>query len=222
MRRTGDVREHANMERAAIEGGYGRRQLFELIQNGADELLESTRKIHVVLTEDTLYCANEGKPLSVEGVGALLSSHLSPKMGVEIGRFGLGFKSVLAITTRPEVFSRSGSIAFDPGRGRRAHPQGRSRSRTDTHTAHRLVDRPERGRRRRRDPRRADVLGDDGRTAVRDTADSSWLPEDLTEFPSEFLLFSPHVAELILETENAARTRTIAVPRGATANSCSR
>src|SRR4051794_14020994 len=31
------VLEHANMERAAAEGGYGRRQLFELIQNGADE-----------------------------------------------------------------------------------------------------------------------------------------------------------------------------------------
>src|SRR4051794_2695653 len=31
------VLEHANMDRAAAEGGYGRRQLFELIQNGADE-----------------------------------------------------------------------------------------------------------------------------------------------------------------------------------------
>ncbi len=28
------VEEHANLERAAVEGGYGRRQLFELVQNG--------------------------------------------------------------------------------------------------------------------------------------------------------------------------------------------
>ncbi|MGE5691987.1 MAG: hypothetical protein ACM33B_15670 [Pseudomonadota bacterium] len=42
------VLEHANMERAAIEGGYGRRQLFELVQNGADELVGSTGKVAVV------------------------------------------------------------------------------------------------------------------------------------------------------------------------------
>jgi hypothetical protein len=30
------VEEHANLELAAIPGGYGRRQLFELVQNGAD------------------------------------------------------------------------------------------------------------------------------------------------------------------------------------------
>src|SRR4051794_38257860 len=80
------VEEHANLERAAIEGGYGRRQLFELVQNGADELVESAGRVEVVLTDDALYCANEGRPLTVEGVGALLSSHLSSKHGVEIGR----------------------------------------------------------------------------------------------------------------------------------------
>ena len=41
-------------------------------------------------------------------------SHLSPKRGTsEIGRFGLGFKSVLGVTDRPEFFSRSGSFRFD-------------------------------------------------------------------------------------------------------------
>ena len=44
---------------------------------------------------------------------------------------------------------------------------------------------------------------------VRDTADSSWLPEDLNVFPSEFLLFSPHVDELILEDRERGRTRSI-------------
>ena len=47
-------------------------------------------------------------------VGALLFAHLSPKRGVEIGRFGLGFKSVLGISRSPEIFSRSGSLVFDP------------------------------------------------------------------------------------------------------------
>src|SRR6476646_3959017 len=79
-----DIEEHANLERASVEGGYGRRQLFELVQNGADELIKSAGRVQVVLTEDALYCANEGRPLSVAGVGALLSSHLSSKTGVEI------------------------------------------------------------------------------------------------------------------------------------------
>src|SRR3954462_4574590 len=109
------VEEHHNLELAAVEGGYGRRQLFELIQNGADELLGSHGRIQVVLTENALYCANQGNPLSVEGVRALQFSHLSAKKGVEIGRFGLGFKSVLGITRTPEIFSRSGSVRFDPG-----------------------------------------------------------------------------------------------------------
>ena len=31
--------EHHNLELAAVEGGYGRRQLYELVQNGADSCL---------------------------------------------------------------------------------------------------------------------------------------------------------------------------------------
>src|SRR3954453_7316556 len=62
------VEEHHNLELAAVEGGYGRRQVFELIQNGADELLHQHGRIHVVLTDEALYCANEGNPLSVEGI----------------------------------------------------------------------------------------------------------------------------------------------------------
>src|SRR3954454_11986883 len=82
--------EDANIERVAIEGGYARRQLFELIQNGADELIEERGRIEVVLTQGCMYCANEGRAISVDGVGALLGSHNSRKSGIEIGRFGLG------------------------------------------------------------------------------------------------------------------------------------
>src|SRR4051812_24413955 len=112
------VEEHHNLELAAVEGGYGRRQLFELIQNGADELLDQQGRIQVVLTAEALYCANQGNPLSVEGIRALQFSHLSAKKGVEIGRFGLGFKSVLGITHAPEIFSRTGSVRFHPAHAR--------------------------------------------------------------------------------------------------------
>src|SRR3954468_19938290 len=63
------VREHANIERATAQGGYGHRQLYELIQNGADELVDQPGgRIQVVLTEDNLYCANEGSSIEVDGV----------------------------------------------------------------------------------------------------------------------------------------------------------
>src|SRR5689334_22023697 len=93
------ILEHANIERATAQGGYGRRQIYELVQNAADALLgRSSGRIVVVLTKDALYSANEGEPIDGPGIDAILSSHVSLKRGAEIGRFGLGFKSVLEVT----------------------------------------------------------------------------------------------------------------------------
>src|SRR3954447_20847471 len=107
------VAQDAAIEISTAEGGYGRKQLYELIQNGADALVGHTGRISVVLGTDTLYCANQGAPVTPEGVNALMTSHLSVKRGVEIGRFGLGFKSVVGISATPQIFSRSGSFGFD-------------------------------------------------------------------------------------------------------------
>ena len=109
------VLEHANYEEDAARGGYATRQLFELIPNGADALSESAGgRIGLRSTPTHLYCADEGQPIDQDGVRALMFSHLSPKRGTsKIGRFGLGFKSVLGVTDRPEFFSRSGSFRFD-------------------------------------------------------------------------------------------------------------
>ena len=109
------VAEHANHEEDTARGGYARRQLFELVQNSADALAGSKGgRIWIGLTQDYLYCADEGEPIDQDGVTALMFSHLSPKRGTdEIGRFGLGFKSVLGVSDAPEFFSRSGSFRFD-------------------------------------------------------------------------------------------------------------
>ena len=45
------VREHSNIEAAISQGGYGRKQLNELIQNAADAINEPGGRIKVVLTE---------------------------------------------------------------------------------------------------------------------------------------------------------------------------
>ena len=107
------VAQDGAIEISTAEGGYGRTSFYELIQNGADALVGSSGRVAVHLVNDTLYCANEGEPLTVKGADALMTSHMSVKRGVEIGRFGLGFKSVVGISATPQVFSRSGSLGFD-------------------------------------------------------------------------------------------------------------
>lgn len=110
----GLVQEHANNERRITQGGYGDRQLFELVQNAADEIAaKPAGKLEVVLTGSHLYCANEGSPVTPEGAETILRMSVSRKRGGQIGRFGVGVKSVLSISNTPQFFSSSGSFGFD-------------------------------------------------------------------------------------------------------------
>ncbi|MFD3554111.1 DEAD/DEAH box helicase [Streptomyces goshikiensis] len=110
----GLIPEHANGERRITQGGYGDRQLFELVQNAADEIRDDPGgRIHVVLTDTHLYCANQGNPVTPEGAETILRMSMSRKRSGQIGRFGVGVKSVLVVTDTPEFFSRTGSFGFD-------------------------------------------------------------------------------------------------------------
>ena len=112
--------EDAQAERSLFRGGYAKRQLVELVQNSSDALKYKGGRIEVRITDDHLYCADEGTPITAAGVRSLMRAHLSSKHGTEfIGQFGLGFKSVLAITDAPEFFSRSGAFRFDRTRAER-------------------------------------------------------------------------------------------------------
>lgn len=214
------VFEHANIERATAQGGYGRRQLYELIQNGADALV-GTRggRIHVVLTEDALYCANEGEPIDEAGVTALLNSHISRKRGTEIGRFGLGFKSVLGVTDRPEFYSWTGSFTFNAG-WCREQILGRLRTLTDVNEDDRtptlrMAKPADPVASAERDPILKELMAW-ATTVVKlpqtmRTIDNNWLADDLKAFPRAFMLFSPHVAQLRLEDRVSYLDRTIEV-----------
>src|SRR5665213_2271514 len=123
-----DIREHYGIEQTVLAGGYGYRQVLELVQNGADAILETpaaagsksdSNRIEVFLTSSYLYVANSGAPLSEEGIVALLSSHSSPKRTNQIGRFGLGFKSLLRLGGQIDLFSTGGALRFDPERCRK-------------------------------------------------------------------------------------------------------
>jgi superfamily II DNA or RNA helicase len=124
------VTEHANHEEQIRVGGYANRALLELVQNAADamsgvdasELGPHAGRVEIVLDVEhrTLYCANAGRPFSRTGIISISQAYLSGKRGDEIGRFGLGFKSVLAVTQAPHVFSRSVSFEFNSSEARDA------------------------------------------------------------------------------------------------------
>ncbi|MEN3538361.1 DEAD/DEAH box helicase [Microbispora sp. ZYX-F-249] len=207
------IEEHANIERSVKEGGYGHRQLYELIQNGADELRETpSGLIHVVLTADTLYCANRGRPITPSGVGTILASHLSRKKGAEIGRFGLGFKSVLSVSDQPQFFSRSGSFGWSAKlSAQRIRERVPGTGPTPVLRIAHLLDAEE--------ERTADKTLDELMTwastviklplATRDHA--TRLAEDLELFPAVFAVFSPHAGQVVLENRQASKVREITV-----------
>lgn len=108
------LEEHVGQENSFRTSGYSKRQITELVQNAADAILKSgaTGRIKLILTDHHLYCANDGKEFDQAGIDAITHAYLSEKRGEEIGRYGLGFKSVLAVTDNPQVFSRSASFQF--------------------------------------------------------------------------------------------------------------
>ncbi|MFF4135248.1 sacsin N-terminal ATP-binding-like domain-containing protein [Streptomyces mirabilis] len=214
----GLVAEHANGERRITQGGYGDRQLFELVQNAADEMAdEPGGRVYIILTDTHLYCANEGNPVTPEGAETILRMSMSKKRGGQIGRFGVGVKSVLVVTDAPEFFSSTGSFGFDrawsyaqikavPGVTARygpdfdapvlrmARPLDVQAERTADHVLNELLDWATTVVRLPLLPRADDRLGRDmhgGR--AKDYG------EPREEFPVGFQLFSPHIAKVVLE-----------------------
>ena len=204
------VAEHSNTEEDTARGGYANRQLFELVQNGADALsLSDGGQIWIRLTPTHLYCADEGQPIDKDGVRSLMFSPLSPTRGTdEIGRFGLGFTSVLGVTDTPEFFSRSGSFRFD-----RAKSGERIRSvapDVERYPVLRLPEAIDPLRDMATDPILREMAGwatNIVRLPLKPGAHEA-LEKQIEEFPAEFLPFAKHVRRLVLQTD----TRKVIVP----------
>ena len=195
------VAEHANQEEDTARGGYARRQLFELVQNSADALAGSGGgRIWIGLTQEYLYCADEGQPIDQDGVRALMHAYLSPKRGSdEIGRFGLGFKSVLGVSDRPEFFSRSGSFRFDPKAARELLQSVAPDA--EHFPVLRLPEAIDPVREIEGDPilsGLAEWASNVVRLQMTDGAHEN-LQRQMEEFPAEFLLFAEHVSNLTLQ-----------------------
>jgi superfamily II DNA or RNA helicase len=194
------IEEHANGERRITQGGYGDRQVYELVQNAADELrADAGGEIGVVLTSTHLYCANEGSPVTPQGVDTILRMGVSRKRGGQIGRFGVGIKSVLSVSDAPQFFSRSGCFGFDREWSaeeiRSVHPQAEE---TPVLRMGRPLDLQ---RSIAADPVLAELMKW-ATTVVRlplKPESVQRLGVDLRNFPVEFPLFSPHVGTVTLE-----------------------
>ncbi|MGY1841983.1 sacsin N-terminal ATP-binding-like domain-containing protein [Modestobacter sp. SYSU DS0875] len=116
-------REDANAEEDLVRGGYRDRLLVELAQNAADAAARAgvPGRLRLTLADDVLTAANTGAPLDDAGVQALASLRASAKRdGAGVGRFGVGFAAVLAVSDEPAVLSTDRSVRFSAAATREA------------------------------------------------------------------------------------------------------
>src|SRR4051794_23962396 len=113
-------REDANAEEDLVRGGYRDRLLVELAQNAADAAVRAGEpgRLRLALGGDVLRAANTGAPLDAAGVQALATLRASAKRDgpATVGRFGVGFAAVLAVSDEPAVVSTAGGVAFGAAR----------------------------------------------------------------------------------------------------------
>jgi len=114
-------REDANAEEDLRLGGYADTWFVELAQNAADaaRVAGVSGRLRVAVEDlreggSELRVANTGAPLDAAGVMALASLRASAKRddAGSVGRFGVGFAAVLALSDAPRMVTGRGGVAF--------------------------------------------------------------------------------------------------------------
>ncbi|MFG2820715.1 sacsin N-terminal ATP-binding-like domain-containing protein [Kitasatospora sp. NPDC048365] len=117
-------REDANAEEELALGGYRDRLVVELAQNAADAAARAGTlpgRLRLTLHDGVLAAANTGAPLDAAAVESLSTLRASAKRDAAddrdggrgtVGRFGVGFSSVLAVTDEPAVLSSHGGVRW--------------------------------------------------------------------------------------------------------------
>lgn len=112
-------REDANAEEELVRGGlggYADRLVVELAQNASDAAARVgvAGVLRFGFSDGVLSVANTGAPLDAAGVDGLTSLRASAKRvdANAVGRFGVGFAAVLAVSDEPEVRSHGGGVRF--------------------------------------------------------------------------------------------------------------
>ena len=195
--------------------------MFEVIQNAADAILEGAEqgdkngRIVVRLTHSNLYVANTGAPLTKDGIVALLGANSSRKRKNQIGRFGLGFKSLLALGGKIDLFSRSASLRFDACTCGKTICNELNLPSSHQVPGLRIAEIISFEEEAASDPQLVE-LGQWATTVLRaeigDTEMQRHLHDELRDFPRQFVLFLP--VDLSLELEpTAEQTRHITCER---------
>ncbi|MFD3724537.1 sacsin N-terminal ATP-binding-like domain-containing protein [Streptomyces sp. NPDC058671] len=213
-------REDANAEEDLALGGYRDRLVVELAQNAADAAHRAGVPGRLRLTlhpadpdgPAALAAANTGAPLDAAGAESLSTLRASAKREQThgaVGRFGVGFAAVLAVTDEPAVLGRHGGVRWSLAEARElaADAAGRSPGLGDEL--------------RRRDghvpllrlPLPAEGSAPEGYDTVvvlplRDTAARDLAERLLDSVDDALLLTLPGLAEIVVETPEGVRTLT--------------
>ncbi|MFH8562961.1 sacsin N-terminal ATP-binding-like domain-containing protein [Streptomyces sp. NPDC017988] len=114
-------REDANAEEDLALGGYRDRLVVELAQNASDAAARAgvPGRLALTLRDGVLAAANRGAALDAAGVESLSTLRASAKRedsrdqrGHSVGRFGVGFAAVLAVSDEPAVVGRTGGVRW--------------------------------------------------------------------------------------------------------------
>jgi hypothetical protein len=235
-------REDANLEEDLVLGGYRDRVLVELAQNAADAAARAAvpGRLRLTLTSapdpasgqgPTLVAANTGAPLDAAGVVGLSTLRASAKRdegsgdqpgdtAVPVGRFGVGFAAVLAVSDEPTVLSQGGGVRFSAAQAREAVQQAAA----DSPELGRELS-LELGRREGRVPilrlpypaEGAPPWGYDTVVTLplRDGAAETLVRRLLTELDDTLLLALAQLTEIVVELDGEVRTLTSARSVGA-------
>lgn len=118
-------REDANAEEDYALGGYRDRVIVELAQNAADAAVRGgvPGRLRLTLRDGVLVALNDGAPLDAAGVEALSTLRASAKRGDAgdggtVGRFGVGFAAVVAVSDAPRIRSATGAVWWSRERTR--------------------------------------------------------------------------------------------------------
>ncbi|MFD7322013.1 sacsin N-terminal ATP-binding-like domain-containing protein [Streptomyces sp. NPDC059875] len=212
-------REDANAEEDLALGGYRDRLVVELAQNAADAARRAgvTGRLRLTLHEAgpdapaVLAAANTGAPLDATGVESLSTLRASAKRGehdtAAVGRFGVGFAAVLAVSDEPAVLGRHGGVRWSLAEARELAADAARHSpglgdelrRRDGHVP--LL----------RLPLPAEGTAPDGYDTVvvlplRDSAAVDLAERLLDSIDDALLLTLPGLAEIVVETSDGVRT----------------
>ncbi|MFD3534454.1 sacsin N-terminal ATP-binding-like domain-containing protein [Streptomyces sp. NPDC058664] len=211
-------REDANAEEDLALGGYRDRLVVELAQNAADAAHRAgvTGRLRLTLHPAdhegpaVLAAANTGAPLDAAGVESLSTLRASAKREQThgaVGRFGVGFAAVLAVTDEPAVLGRHGGVRWSLAEARELAAEaaryspglGDELRRRDGHVP--LL----------RLPLPAEGSAPDGYDTVvvlplRDAAARDLAERLLSSVDDALLLTLPGLAELVVETAEGVRT----------------